>query len=123
MFVGYIDHFNPERRSDPVEHIWMGKAEHGSVVSACGLNKGGRRVHRTRGFDLGVWAATDTVPFRRCRRCDEWRRRVGREALVAEALGADDDPGPPSFFEDLHKYRDAIRSGGATRRSARMEIR
>lgn len=86
MFVG---HMRPIGRWDDLtakaQHIWMGEDDK-SVVSACGLRKRRRHVVVTRGFNLGVWDAKDTVPFQRCARCDAWRKRCGKEAVVAETM-------------------------------------
>jgi len=84
MFVGPMRIIG-RGEGEKAQHIWMGENDR-FVVSACGLRKKRRAVKVERGFHLGVWDARDTVPFRRCSRCAAWRKRCGKEALVAETL-------------------------------------
>lgn len=102
MLVGHVIHIGDDPE-EPVEHIWRRGELYwsDSLNSMCGMRRLERLVGVTRRFDLGVWDAKDTVPFRRCVRCEAWRRSVGEETIVAERLISDDR------FQDLASVADS----------------
>jgi len=125
MYVGWLYKSVPNRWQEDVHHIWM-EPETGQwdgAVSGCGLSKLDTDIKYEGEFRLARWDDREKFKFKRCKRCDAWRKKMGEEALVAEALGGKHDPGPPSLFEDLRRTRDVIRAGGATRRGATMRTR
>ena len=132
MYIGplYMGPFHP-RWDDPIYHVWIDsetdpRTKGLMAISACGIRKLHMQVTKVDDFRLDEWDDREKTTFRRCKKCDAWRKKNGAEALVAEALGKDGDEGMEmgcSRGIPLQEVTDVIRSGGAVRRGAVMRTR